>query len=152
MFARIFLFVLMGVGLAGFGVVAWINLHPASPPASTEAVGPNDNDKVSLLIAARSLRAGALLKPEDLAVEQRIVKNVPAGGQIDTEAVRSELFGALIRRNLAKGEALLATDALNPGDRGFLPRSLAPACAPSPSASTRSPVSPAWSGLAIAST
>ena len=107
-----------GVGLAGFGVVAWINLHPATPAPATEAAAPND--KVPLLTAAKPLRAGTLLKPEDLAVEQRSAKNVPAGGQIDTEAVRSELLGALIRRNVAKGEALLSTDALNPGDRGFL--------------------------------
>ena len=118
MFARIVLFVLMGVGLAGFGVVAWINLHPAAPPPSTEAATPND--KVPLLIAAKPLRAGTLLKPEDLAVEQRSAKDIPAGGRIDTEAVRSELLGALIRRNLAKGEAVLSADALNPGDRGFL--------------------------------
>jgi pilus assembly protein CpaB len=118
MFARIVLFVLMGVGLTGFGVVAWINLHPAAPPPSAESATPNDN--VSLLIAAKSLRAGALLKPDDLAVEQRPAKNVPPGGQIDTEAVRSELLGAMIRRNLARGEAVLSADALNPGDRGFL--------------------------------
>ena len=64
---------------------------------------------------------------------------------------RSDLLGALIRRNVAKGEALLSADALNPGDRGFLAAVLGPACAPSPSASTRSPASPAWSGLAIVS-
>jgi len=29
-------------------------------------------------------------------------------------------LGALIRRNVAKGEVLLSADALNPGDRGFL--------------------------------
>ena len=112
MLARIVLFLLMGLGLAGFGVVAWVNLRPAAPPPSAEAATPND--KVPLLIAAKPLRAGTLLKPEDLAVEQRPAKDVPAGGQIDTEAVRSELLGALIRRNLTKGE-----------------------CARSPSASTR---------------
>jgi pilus assembly protein CpaB len=118
MFARIVLFLLMGVGLAGFGVVAWINLHPAAAPPLAEAATANDN--VPLLIAAKPLRAGTLLKPEDLAVEQRSAKDVPAGGQIDTEAVRSELLGALIRRNLTKGEAVLSADVLNPGDRGFL--------------------------------
>src|SRR4029079_13746900 len=35
-------------------------------------------------------------------------------------SARSELLGALIRRNLAKGDLLLTSDALNPGDRGFL--------------------------------
>jgi pilus assembly protein CpaB len=118
MLARVALFVLMAVGLAGFGVVAWVNLHPAKPPAPTEAAV--STDRVALLIAARPLRAGTLLKPEDLAAEQRAAKEVPAGARIDTEAARSDLLGALIRRNLAKGDVLLSSDALNPGDRGFL--------------------------------
>jgi pilus assembly protein CpaB len=118
MLARVALFVLMAVGLAGFGAVAWINLHPAKPPVPTEAAAPTD--RVALLIAARPLRAGTLLKPEDLAAEQRPAKDVPANARIDTEAVRSDLLGALIRRNLAKGDVVLSSDALNPGDRGFL--------------------------------
>ncbi len=118
MLARVALFVLMAVGLAGFGAVAWVNLQPAKLPAPTEAAAPND--RVALLIAARPLRAGTLLKPEDLASEQRSAKEVPAGAWIDTEAARSDLLGALIRRNLAKGDVLLSSDALNPGDRGFL--------------------------------
>jgi pilus assembly protein CpaB len=118
MLARVALFVLMAVGLAGFGAVAWINLHPAKSPTPTEAAAPTD--RVALLIAARPLRAGTLLKPEDLAAEQRAAKEVPAGARIDTEAARSDLLGALIRRNLAKGDVLLSSDALNPGDRGFL--------------------------------
>jgi pilus assembly protein CpaB len=118
MLARVALFVLMAVGLAGFGAVAWINLHPAKPSAPTEAAVPTD--RVALLIAARPLRAGTLLKPEDLAAEQRASKEVPAGARVDTEAARSDLLGALIRRNLAKGDVLLSSDALNPGDRGFL--------------------------------
>ena len=60
------------------------------------------------------------MHPEDLAVEQRPAKDVPAGARIDTAASRSDLLGALVRRNLAKGEAVLSADALNPGDRGFL--------------------------------
>ena len=118
MFARIALFLLMGLGLAGFGVVAWINLHPVRPPPSAVATAPSD--KVAILAAARPLRAGTLLKPEDLTVEQRSAHDAPAGARLDSESARSELFGALIRRNLAKGDLLLATDALNPGDRGFL--------------------------------
>jgi pilus assembly protein CpaB len=118
MLARIALFVLMGIGLAGFGAVAWINLYSAGQLAPTEALAPND--RMPILVAARPLRAGTLLKPDDLAVEQRPAKNVPADARIDSEAARSELLGALIRRNLAKGEVLLSADALNPGDRGFL--------------------------------
>jgi pilus assembly protein CpaB len=118
MLARVALFVLMAVGLAGFGAVAWVNLHPAKPPVPTEATAPTD--RVALLIAARPLRAGTLLKPEDLAAEQRASKDVPPGARVDTEAARSDLLGAMIRRNLAKGDVVMVNDALNPGDRGFL--------------------------------
>jgi pilus assembly protein CpaB len=118
MLARIALFVLMGIGLAGFGAVAWINLRPAGPPPATEAAVPTD--MVSLLITAGPLRAGTLLKPEDLIAEQRSATKAPPGALTDSPAARSDLLGALVRRNLAKGDILLAGDALNPGDRGFL--------------------------------
>jgi pilus assembly protein CpaB len=118
MLARIALFTLMGIGLAGFGTVAWVSLQPAKPPVQAETAVPND--RVSVLVAARPLRAGTLLKPEDLIPEQRSPKDLPTGARADTPATRDELFGALVRRNLGKGEVLLAGDALNPGDRGFL--------------------------------
>src|ERR1700759_3754001 len=118
MFARIALFLLLGLGLAGFGALAWFNMHPAAPPATAEATAPSD--KTAFLAAARPLRAGTLLKPEDVTVEQRSANDAPAGARIESESARSELLGALVRRNLAKGDLLLATDALNPGDRGFL--------------------------------
>jgi pilus assembly protein CpaB len=88
MLARIALFLLMGVGLAGFGAVAWINLHPAVPPAATSPAA--SNDKVAVLTAARPLRAGTLLKPDDLTTEQRAAKDIPAGARIDTEAGQSD--------------------------------------------------------------
>src|SRR5579859_1432857 len=117
MLARTALFILMAIGLAGFGAVAWFNLRPA-PPEHTDVAATSD--KLPLLIAARPLRAGTLLKPEDLAVDLRYPQTVPAGGRIDSAEVRNNLLGAMIRRNLAKGEPVLAGDALNPGDRGFL--------------------------------
>ncbi len=123
MFARIALFMLMAIGLAGFGAVAWINLHPATPPAQTSGA---TGDRVPVLTAARPLRAGTLLKPEDLATEQRAPNDVPAGARIDSGSARGDLLGAMIRRNLTKGDALLLADALNPGDRGFLAAVLGP--------------------------
>ena len=117
MLARAALFMLMAIGLAGFGAVAWINLHPAQP-AQTTTTAPND--KLPVLIAARPLRAGTLLKPDDLTTELRSPRDIPAGARTDSETVRSELLGAMVRRNLAKGDVVLSADALNPGDRGFL--------------------------------
>ncbi|HTI82964.1 MAG TPA: Flp pilus assembly protein CpaB [Acetobacteraceae bacterium] len=117
MLARTALFILMAIGLAGFGAVAWISLNPT--PREHTNIDPANN-KLPLLIAARPLRAGTLVKPDDIAAEPRSPQEIPAGGHVDSEAVRGELLGAMIRRNLAKGEPLLTGDVLNPGDRGFL--------------------------------
>jgi pilus assembly protein CpaB len=124
MLARVALFILMGLGLAGFGGVAWINLQPSRPPAQSDAA--SQTDKVPILVAARPLRAGTLLKLDDVVAELRVAKDVPAGARRDSEAARSELIGALVRRNLNRGDVVLPADALNPGDRGFLAAVLAP--------------------------
>jgi pilus assembly protein CpaB len=116
MLARAALFMLMAIGLAGFGAVAWINLRPDQPVQTATA----SNDKLPVLIAARPLRAGTLLKPDDLTTELRSPRDIPAGARTDSQAVRRELLGAMIRRNVAKGDIVLSADALNPGDRGFL--------------------------------
>ena len=137
MLARVALFGLMAIGLVGFGAVAWITLHPANISSQTNSTMVND--KVAILVAARPLRVGILLKPDDLAADQRSPKDVPPGAKMDTPAARTELLGAMVRRNLATGDVVLSADALNPGDRGFLAAVLGPACAPSRSGSMRFP-------------
>jgi pilus assembly protein CpaB len=118
MLARLALLVLMAVGLAGFGAVAWISLHPANP---TPADGPPQaSETVPILVAARPLRAGSLLKPEDLAAQDMPAGQVPAGASRDTPTIRTDLLGAMIRRNLMAGDVVLPADTLHPGDRGFL--------------------------------
>lgn len=124
MLARIALFGLMAIGLVGFGAVAWITLHPANISSQTDSTVAND--KVAILVAARPLRVGILLKPDDLAADQRPPRDIPPGAKMDTPAARTELFGAMVRRNLATGDVVLSADALNPGDRGFLAAVLGP--------------------------
>jgi pilus assembly protein CpaB len=123
MLARIALFALMIAGLVGFGGVAWISLNPAPPPSQTD---PATQTTLAILVAARPLRAGSLVKPEDLAAAPQLRKDVPAGAWIDSPSTRAALLGAMIRRNMAAGETLLPPDALNPGERGFLASVLRP--------------------------
>jgi pilus assembly protein CpaB len=115
MAARIVLYVLMALGLVGFGTVAWV----ASHPDTVEARSAQPAADRPVLVAAKPLRAGALLKPEDLTA-----KKIPAAEAMtaseDAPAARSALFGAMIRRSLAPGEPFLAGDVLHPGDHGFL--------------------------------
>jgi pilus assembly protein CpaB len=142
MVLRILLFGLLLLGLAGFGGVAWYSLRPTEAPPSDTAAAPAA--KANFLIAARPLRAGALIKPEDFATQEMEVDAAPAGARRDTRDARSELFGAMIRRSLPAGDPMLAEDILRPGDRGFLAAVLGPdmRAAPSRSASTPSPAPP----------
>ena len=63
MLARIALFALMAVGLAGFGAVTWVSLHPPNAAPQVTDTSVPAKDTVPVLVAARALRAGTLLKP-----------------------------------------------------------------------------------------
>jgi pilus assembly protein CpaB len=82
--------------------------------------------KVSVLVAARSLRAGSLLKPEDIASKDVLDADEPSGASLDTAQNRSSLTGAMVRRTLADGQVLLPQDLVRPGDHGFLAAVLGP--------------------------
>jgi len=116
MVMRLALFILMALGLAGFGAIAWIGLRSPTPTEAEAA----PSTKVSILVAARPLRTGNLVKPEDLSAHEIQQKDAAPGARVDSPRARTELLGAMIRRNLTAGEALLSGDLLSPGDRGFL--------------------------------
>lgn len=136
MLLRIALFALMAVGLLGFGAVAWVSTHPAAPPAAPPppAAAPEPSPpppppppaKVTVTVAAHSLRAGSFIRPDDLRAAEMEADDVPAGAMPDSPAVRGQLNGAMLRRGVGEGEALTAADVFKPGDHGFLASVLAP--------------------------
>ncbi|MDO9709133.1 Flp pilus assembly protein CpaB [Paracraurococcus lichenis] len=123
MLLRTLLLGLLLLGLLGFGGVAWYSLRPAEAPV---ADAPPPPEKAVFLVAARPLRAGALIKPEDLTTQEMEVAAAPAGTRRDARETRAELFGAMVRRSLPQGDPMLAEDVLRPGDRGFLAAVLGP--------------------------
>ncbi|MGH7117997.1 MAG: Flp pilus assembly protein CpaB [Acetobacteraceae bacterium] len=123
MFARIALFALMALGLAGFGTVAWIATRPPAAQHKLVNVPPK---KVAVLVAARPLKPGALLQPGDLAAESMLASAVPAGATDDAPADRAGLIGAMVRRPMLKGQTILPLDVMRQGDHGFLAAVLAP--------------------------
>lgn len=123
MFARIALFALMALGLAGFGTVAWIATRP---PAAHHKVVMAPPKKVAVLVAAHSLKPGALLQPGDLASESMLASAVPAGATNDSPADRAGLIGAMVRRPMLKDQVIMPLDVMRPGDHGFLAAVLAP--------------------------
>ena len=125
MILRLALLALMAVGLLGFGTVAWIWAHPPSAPASHPAAS---TAKRQIIVLARDVRAGTLLKAEDLTNREAGIDN--AGHQplavADSPEARHNLLGAMVRRPLLSGDILRPADVLRPGDHGFLAAVLLP--------------------------
>lgn len=137
MVLRIVLFAMMAIGLGGFGIIAWVSTRP--PPAVADVVKPAPEVvaelkpeaakpvlKVALLVAGRAVRAGSLLKPEEITAREFNEDNLPPGVSIDSLANRHALVGAMVRRALGAGEPLMAADVMRPGEHGFLASVLAP--------------------------
>jgi pilus assembly protein CpaB len=125
MLLRIALFFVMAAGLAGFGAVAWISTRAAPlSQAGTVAVVPPVT--LSVLAAARTLRPGVLLKPDDVTTLVMAQSAVPVGARLDTPTARAELLGAMLRRTVLVDEVLLPIHVMRAGDRGFLAAVLGP--------------------------
>lgn len=116
---RTLLFLFMGAGVLVFSFVAWVSLHPPAPP-------PVVIPKVSVLSAASTLRAGTLLKPDDVETREVVESEAPVGARRDTPQARSELFGAMVRQTLLQHQVILPADVMRPGDHGFLAAVLTP--------------------------
>jgi pilus assembly protein CpaB len=118
MIVRLTLLAFLALGLAGFGTVAWLDLHPARPRPA--AIRP-----VQLLGVAHALHAGSLIQPADLTAVIDTGK-IPPGAVIDSAAARSAYTGAMVRSALAPGALITAGIVIRPGDHGFLAAVLHP--------------------------
>jgi pilus assembly protein CpaB len=114
------------LGLTGLGMVAWIGFQPPAKPSSVTAAPPTPPPTTKILAAAHPLRAGSLLKYDDIESREMPVAEVPVGARADTNQARAELAGSMVRRGLRPQEILLPADLLRPGDHGFLAAVLLP--------------------------
>ena len=114
------------LGLGGLGLVGWIGLQLPARPAAVAEAAPVPPAKVQILVAAHPLRAGSLLKYDDIQPHEVLAAAMPAGARTDTPQARADLAGSMIRRSLQPQEALLPVDLLRPGDHGFLAAVLRP--------------------------
>ncbi len=122
MILRIVFFAMMAFGLVGFGAVAWISTRPPPPPPTAAPAMPS---KINVLATTRPIRAGSLLKPEDLQAKSISSEEAHADANLDSPEVRRALAGAMARRSLAAGEVIRSGDVMHPGDHGFLAAVLA---------------------------
>ncbi len=121
---RLILIVVVIVGVAGMGLLGVIALAPPPPTAATAVNAPPA--RVNVLVAARGVQAGTLLKPEDLGAREVAAEDMPVGAMRDTPEARVEMIGAMVRRTLTQNETLRLDAVLRPGENGFLAAVLAP--------------------------
>ena len=126
---RIALFVIMALGLLGFGTVAWISTRPPAPAETAQDANtatPAPDAHATILVAAHQLRAGTFLKADDLKPQDFPNAQIPPGASADTPALRGALQGAMLRHSVNDGQPVLAEDVLRSGDHGFLAAVLEP--------------------------
>ena len=118
MIVRLALFALMALGLLGFGTVAWISAHPPSSHAAQSTAAGKGN----VLTLTHDLRAGTLLKADDLTTRQLAGEEFAHNPLAIADAgdIRRSLVGSMVRRSLVTGDILRLHDVLRPGDHGFL--------------------------------
>jgi pilus assembly protein CpaB len=114
MILRLVLFGLMAFGLLGFGVVAWVYTHPTGAGSSAQPA------QIAMITMAHAVRAGNLLKSEDLASKDLSPGETPTGALHDSAETRRDLVGGMVRHSLSIGDVLRAEDVMRPGDHGFL--------------------------------
>ena len=127
MFLRVLLVGSMLLIAVALGTVSWQLL--GSTPAEAvlvEAAPPPPPALMRILVAARALPAGTMIKDDDMVVREIPASTTPDAALAASDDVRAELRGALLRRYLDPGTVVERADVLRPRDRGFLATVLRP--------------------------
>lgn len=110
--------------IAGLALAA-VSLRQTAPNPTTEAEAP-PTIQPAILVAARSIAAGTLLRAEDMTWRTAGLSDIRPGSLVRGQALESEFLGAVARRDFSTGEALVASDFVKPNERGFLAAVLKP--------------------------
>jgi pilus assembly protein CpaB len=124
--------ILVALFLLSIGVVAVVCLEALPQRMKTDVTAADD-----ILVAATALSSGALLRNKDVTWQPATGKSEPGqikrpsnaaadGSNDPDQQVRSEVYGAALRVNLAAGEPIRRNTIVKPGDREFLQIVLSP--------------------------
>ena len=122
MFLRIMLMLAMVGALSAVGFVLLGN----DPKTSTAEAAPVPMTGRSVLVAARNLSPGTLLREADVRWESWALSDVPDGYLMRGRDKEDAGLGSVVRRPFVAGEPLLAGQMVAPGERGFLAAVLTP--------------------------
>jgi pilus assembly protein CpaB len=117
MIIRVAFFILMSLGLIGFGTVAWITTRP---------LGPSVQPTKIILVAAQQVQGGSLLTSDDVTQKEILAEEVVKEYSVDSTDNRRALMGAMVKRTLGAGEAIRSDDLMRPTDHGFMAAVLSP--------------------------
>lgn len=130
MFLRLLVVFSLLLSATGLGIIGLQLMQPGGNPqqvARVEAppsVAPVPRKR--MLVAARPLSIGTLLKDDDFSEREVSADAVPEGAFTNGVESRTELRGALLRRFIDPNQPIIGTDVLRPRDRGFLAAVLRP--------------------------
>lgn len=119
---RLFLVLAGAVIAAGTTAVAVVNWMDQWRAALIEEPMPLQQrvELTEVLVAARPLPVGTLIKPEDLRWQGWPEDAVANGFMLKTETEPRDLTGTVVRHPVPKGAPLPRASLIEPGERGFL--------------------------------
>jgi pilus assembly protein CpaB len=130
MFLRLLVVFSLVLSATGLGILGLQLLQPPVQPQQVVRVEAPPTvapaPRVRMLVAARPLSIGTLLKDDDLREMEIAGDGVPEGAFIGGGEALAELRGALLRRFVDPNTPIVRTDVLRPRDRGFLAAVLRP--------------------------
>lgn len=125
-------FLLLAVIVAGataFLARAWLQSERAAmlaqlggAPKATQPVKP----AVQVLVARNALRAGQLIKPDDLRWQAWPQGTLPPSYIVEGKRQISDFIGAVARIQVQVGQPIIEAEIVMPGSRGFLAAVLKP--------------------------
>ncbi len=108
----------LGVLIAGF---LWLRPKTVERPGAPSAVG-----RTVVLVAARPIAAGELLRDEDMSWREVVGPTPPAGSLRRDQVSMSEEVGAVTRADLAQGQIITDGALIKKNDQKFLAAVLSP--------------------------
>lgn len=118
MFLRILLIGLVSLSLGIIGIVVVRSL-PTETVGTAEAA-PAPVLGAAIMVAAKTVSAGTLIRADDVRWQDWTAGSVPAGYFNRTYVSADAVIGSVARRNFAPDEPLIQGQIVSPGDRGFL--------------------------------
>jgi len=125
MVARIIAILLAFLSLTGVVTLAFVAVHgnahkqEVAAPAKPEV-------RVKILVAARDIPGGILLRPDDLRSKSVLQNDVPVDSIPDSGDERKALNGALLRVSVSSGGVISPGAVVKPGDHSYLSAVLRP--------------------------